>query len=173
MILGDPYKFAVITQEIKEWNTCNTFCNGVLLFCIDGEIFPKTIDTATLTYELSGYEKKLTTIVDDNKLYNMQKEEAFVCIYDLVHPEDWDIDNDYRFDFSPETLSNANGDCKVFVVSNGENVRIMAASEIKYNKEESRHELDNIAISDTTIKVEEFHEIMSALKSYIDDYKML
>ncbi len=171
MIVGDPYKFAVITQEIKEWNTCNTFCNGVLLFCIDGEIFPKTIDTATLTYELSRYVEKLATIVVDRKLYDMLKEEAFVSMYNLVYPEDWDIGNDYRFDFSPE--SNANGDCKVFVVSNGEYVRVMAASEIKYNKEESRHELDNIAISDITITVEEFHEIISALKSYIDDYRML
>ena len=169
MILGDPYKFAVIIEAIKEWNTCTTFCNGVLFFCIDGDIFPKAIDTATLTCELSLYEEKFTTIIVNHELYDMPKEEAFVCIYNLVHPEDWDIDNDYRFDFSPETLSNAN--CKVFVVSNGEYVRIMAASELLYNKEESRHELDNILIAETIITVSEFHEIISALNSYVDDWK--
>ena len=167
MILGDPYKFAVIIQVIKEWNTCSTFCNGVLLFCIDGDIFPKAIDTATLTCELSRYEEKFNTIVVNHELYNMPKEEAFSRIYNLVHPEDWDIDNDYRFDFSPETF---NDNCKVFVISNGEYVRIMAASELLYNKEESRHELDNILIGETNITVREFYDIISALNSYLDDW---
>ena len=52
MILGNPYKFSVFISTIKEWNIDNEFCNGVLLFCIDGNIFPKKIVTATLKCEI-------------------------------------------------------------------------------------------------------------------------
>ena len=43
MILGNPYKFSVFISTIKEWNIDNEFCNGVLLFCIEGNIFPKKL----------------------------------------------------------------------------------------------------------------------------------
>ena len=31
MIIGDPYKFAILSGVINEWNIDDTFCNGVLL----------------------------------------------------------------------------------------------------------------------------------------------
>ena len=56
MILGNPYKFAIIIQIIKQWNkeesADNPFCNGVLLFCIDGNIYTEEILTATLKTEV-------------------------------------------------------------------------------------------------------------------------
>lgn len=34
MIIGDPYKFAILSGIFKEWNMDDTFCNGFLLcFC--------------------------------------------------------------------------------------------------------------------------------------------
>lgn len=48
MILGDPYKFAILSGMIDEWNIDHVFCNGILLFCVDGDIYPREIVTATL-----------------------------------------------------------------------------------------------------------------------------
>lgn len=165
MIFGNPYNFAIITQPIKEWNEDDTFLNGVLLFCVDGKIFPKNIVNATLKFELSGYEEKLNNLVVDNKLYNTARDTAFRCIYNLVYPNDRDTtDNDYRFDFSPEIFSDIN--CKVFAISNGESIRLMAAANLVYNKVESRHILDDVEVSETTIPIKEFQEIISQLKHY-------
>lgn len=43
MILGNPYKFLIFISTIKEWNIDSAFNNGVLLFGIDGNIFPKKL----------------------------------------------------------------------------------------------------------------------------------
>ena len=37
MISGNPYKFAVLSGVINEWNLDDTFGNGVLLICINGD----------------------------------------------------------------------------------------------------------------------------------------
>lgn len=74
MIVGDPYRFAIDMQKIEEWNYCedNTFLNGVLLFFIDGTIFPTEIKTATLTSELmplKTIEERHYVIITNN--YNI------------------------------------------------------------------------------------------------------
>ena len=145
MILGNPYKFSVFISTIKEWNIDNEFCNGVLLFCIEGNIFPKKIVTATLKYELQLLKEKLRNLITNERLYNMQRDKAFAEIYNITFPEDISIDNDYRFDITPESFADEN--CYVFAVSNGKKVRIMA-TKLNYIVEESRHELSNVDISD-------------------------
>ncbi|MBW4846121.1 MULTISPECIES: Imm42 family immunity protein [unclassified Lacrimispora] len=98
MILGDPYKFSIIIDTIKEWNIDDAFCNGVLIFCVDGNLFPKEIVTATFKGEVQLLKKNFKYLTVDEDLYNMQKDKAFVEIYNITFPEDVDIDNDYRFD---------------------------------------------------------------------------
>lgn len=171
MIIGNPYKFAIIIQRIDEWNTTNlndTFCNGVLLLCINGELFPKSLDTATLSTEQIFWRKQLENIVVNHELYQLPTYELFVSIYNLVFPTDLDIDNDYRFDFSPQTLCPTNSGCHIFVVSNGENIRILA-SELKYNIEESVHKLIDISITETVIMIDEFHNFFSQAIDYINE----
>ena len=94
MILGNPYKFSVFISTIKEWNIDNEFCNGVLLFCIDGNIFPKKIVTATLKCEIQLLKEKLRNLITNERLYNMQRDKAFAEIYNITFPEDISIDND-------------------------------------------------------------------------------
>ena len=150
MILGNPYKFSVFISTIKEWNIDNEFCNGVLLFCIEGNIFPKKIVTATLKYEIQLLKEKLRNLITNERLYNMQRDKAFAEIYNITFPEDISIDNDYRFDITPESFADEN--CYVFAVSNGKKVRIMA-TKLNYIVEESRHELSNVDISETFIEI--------------------
>lgn len=163
MILGNPYKFSVFISTIKEWNIDNEFCNGVLLFCIDGNIFPKKIVTATLKCEIQLLKEKLRNLITNESLYNMQRDKAFAEIYNITFPEDISIDNDYRFDITPESFADEN--CYVFAVSNGKEVRIMA-TKLNYIVEESRHELSNVDISETFIEIEDLNQIISQLEIY-------
>lgn len=163
MILGNPYKFSVFISTIKEWNIDNEFCNGVLLFCIEGNIFPKKIVTSTLKYEIQLLKEKLRNLIINERLYNMQRDKAFAEIYNITFPEDISIDNDYRFDITPESFADEN--CYVFAVSNGKEVRIMA-TKLNYIVEESRHELSNIDISETFIEIEDLNQIISQLEIY-------
>ena len=161
MILGNPYKVSVFISTIKEWNIDNEFCNGVLLFCIDGNIFPKKIVTATLKCEIQLLKEKLRNLITNERLYNMQRDKAFAEIYNITFPEDISIDNDYRFDITPESFADEN--CYVFAVSNGKEVRIMA-TKLNYIVEESRHELSNVDISETFIEIEDLNQIISQLE---------
>lgn len=163
MILGNPYKFSVFISTIKEWNIDNEFCNGVLLFCIEGNIFPKKIVTATLKCEIQLLKEKLRNLITNERLYNMQRDKAFAEIYNITFPEDISIDNDYRFDITPESFADEN--CYVFAVSNGKEVRIMA-TKLNYIVEESRHELSNVDISETFIEIEDLNQIISQLEIY-------
>lgn len=63
MILGNPYNFSVFISTIKEWNVDNEFFNGVLLFSINGNIFPEKIVTATLKCEVRLLKEKLKNLV--------------------------------------------------------------------------------------------------------------
>lgn len=163
MILGNPYSFSVFINTIKEWNIDNEFCNGILLFCVDGDFFPKRIVTATLKCEIQPLKEKLMNLVVDEILYNMPKDRAFANLYSITFPEDTDIDNDYRFDISPDSFTDDN--CFIFAVSNGEKVRIVAA-ELYYNIEGSRHEVTNVDISEAYITIDELNEIIAKLDIY-------
>lgn len=44
MLIGNPYQFSIFVDVIKEWNQDKTsYRNGVLLFCVDGQLFPKEV----------------------------------------------------------------------------------------------------------------------------------
>lgn len=163
MILGNPYKFSIIISTINEWNIDGTFCNGILLFCVDGNFYPKEVIAATLKCEVQLLKKKLKNLTIDEELFNMQKDEAFVKIYNITFPSDTDIDNDYRFDITPQLFSDNN--CYVFAVSNGSQLRIMA-SRLNYILEDSIHDLESIQISETFIDIRELNKIVSELDSF-------
>lgn len=163
MILGNPYKFSIFINTIKEWNVDETFCNGVLLFCIDGNLFPKEIVTASLTCEIPPLKEKLMHLTINEKLYNMSTDKAFIEIYNSTFPEDVNVVNNDCFDITPLSFSDCN--CYVFAVSNGKKVRIMAAK-LNYIVSDSRHELNKINISETYLSMTELDEIIKNLDIY-------
>ena len=156
MIIGDPYKFAILSGVINEWNIDDTFCNGVLLFCVNGDIYPKEVVTATLRCEIEYLKQKLRNLTTDKRLYILPPQQAFAEIYGITFPEDMDSDNGDCFDITPASLSDHN--CFVFAVCDGVNIRILA-SELAYERENSRHRLENIIISETFLTVSELREI--------------
>jgi len=163
MILGDPYKFSIIIDAVNEWNVDDAFDNGILIFCIDEDFFPKEAITSTLKSEIHYLKEKLKNLTINEELYNMQKDKAFIEIYNITFPYDINIDNDYRFDISPQSF--ADNDCFVFAVSNGEQVRIMA-SKLDYIVEDSRHDLKGINVSETFIDISEINKIILEIDNF-------
>ena len=163
MIIGDPYKFAILSGVINEWNIDDTFCNGVLLFCVNGDIYPKEVVTATLRCEIEYLKQKLRNLTTDKRLYTLPPQQAFAEIYGITFPEDMDSDNGDCFDITPASLSDHN--CFVFAVCDGVNIRILA-SELAYERENSRHRLENIIISETFLTVSELREIIAVLEGF-------
>lgn len=85
MILGNPYSFSVFINTIKEWNIDNEFCNGILLFCVDGDFFPKRIVTATLKCEIQPLKEKQYYNIEESRheVTNVDISEAYITIDEL------------------------------------------------------------------------------------------
>lgn len=79
MRTGSPYKFAVFADVVEEWNdNSGVFKNGVLLFCVDGHLFPQEVVTATLSSEMQPFRESLMNIKVNKNLFNMPKERAYI-----------------------------------------------------------------------------------------------
>ena len=163
MLLGNPYKFAIFMQTVKEWNIDEAFFNGVLLFFINGNKYPKEILTATLNCEINILNEKFKNIAFNEEIFYKEKEKAFKQIYNITFPEDISLNNDYQFDITPLSFSDAN--CYIFAVSNNIQVRILAAK-LEYVRENSRHILENAVIDETFISVHKMKEISNKLNKY-------
>ena len=163
MTLGNPYKFAILIDRIDDWNIDDAFCNGLLLLCVNGTIFPDEILTATLQHEIEPLKQNLLNLATDQRLYALPSYQAFVEIYNITFPEDIDVANDYRFDITPSLLSDSN--CFIFAVGDGENVRILA-SKLDYDTENSKHKLQDINVCEAFLSVAELKEIISGLENF-------
>lgn len=162
MLIGNPDCFAVIFDVVESWNVNRSFQNGILFLAVNGEIFPKEIQSATLSCEFSELTDSLKNIPVDKRIFSMPTEKAYSKIYNLVFPENWDIDNDYRYMISTPSFSD--NDYLIFSVSNGEKIRILA-SHPDYCKEESIHILDGVQIIETFIDISDLNKITDKLSN--------
>ena len=166
MVLGDPDYFSIFCETIKEWNVDGAYGNGILLFCLNGQLYPPEIMSTLLNCEVWPLREKLRNIAQDEQMYSMEKEKAFIEMFNVTFPdflEDESCNNDYRFEISPYALEDYH--CFAFAVSNGKSVRILAAK-LNYNKEVSRHELNNIEVNEVYISHEELEKIASGLEGF-------
>lgn len=160
MIIGNPDTFAIFIHPIKEWCS-ESISNGILFISIDGKLFPNEIYNSTLDVDYIYLKESLMNIPIDESLYNMKKDKAFKTIYNIVYPSIFDdTDSDYRFDL---TMQSTNDNNRIFAVSNGKSIRIMA-SKLTYNSGEAKHILANANISETFISIDEMNDIISKLK---------
>jgi len=171
VLIGNPYQLAFLVEVVAYWNQngVSPFYNGILLICVDGEMYPKQLNTATLSVDIPCLESVLTNVAIDEKLFNLDKDTAYKKMHKATFPSWRDIergvDNDYQYDLSPQSFSDC--DCIAFVVSNGEQVRILVA-QLYYDREESAYDIENIDISEAYVTLSEIKEIVSELKTIID-----
>ena len=154
LIVGNPYSFSVFFEVINNWNTSNTnFNNGVLLLTIDGTVFPREILVSTLSRELWLLCYQLKNIVIQKELFSMEKNCAFMKIYDLVHPKSIDDEYEYSFSITPDSFSDNR--YYVFAVGNGDQVRILACNQLKQSTVESGAIENDLIVKDTIISLKE------------------
>ncbi len=163
MIIGDPDIFAIVADVVESWNSDKSFNNGLLFLSINGVFFPKEIIDSTLNTEVYELIKNLENIKENINLFQMSKEEAFVYIYKLIFPEDYNVDSDYSYNITPFVLWD--NSYYVFMVSkDGEN-RILA-SKLQYLKEECVHNLQELEVIETYISAEKLQEMLEKLKLF-------
>lgn len=172
MILGNPYRFSIFLDVVENWNTKGSysFYNGMLVFCIDGKVFPNRLVNATLGSEVPNLIRQFSQVSINPKFFDMKKREAFLEIYHITHSDDIDIDGDYSYDVTPYSFEDIN--CFVFAVSNGEQVRILA-SYLEYRPEEGIHEMANIEITEAYISVDDMAELISKLNTQLSQQVLL
>lgn len=162
MVLGNPYVFSIVLDVVDKWNSKDSysFYNGILAFCIGGEIFPRKMLCATLGSEVPNLVEQFSKIPVNEILFDMKKEEAFLKIYYITYPDDIDIDidNDYSYDITPYCFGDINS--YVFAVSNGQQVRILASS-LEHGLE------DNIEITEAVISINDMDEVISKLRTQL------
>lgn len=164
MIVGNPNVFSIMFDVVDEWNNDTTFNNGLLFMSIDGKIFLSELTTATLNVELPQLIENLKSPAENKEIFHMEKKDAFTYIYGLTFPSDWDMDNDYSYDITPNEFGDRN--CYVFMVSNRDKIRILAASELQYIKEESTHDLQDINVVEAYISKEELERMAEKLNMF-------
>jgi len=163
MIIGNPDKFAILTDIVKEWSD-TSWRNGIFFFCISGELFPKEILNVTFNSEVWKLKEKLQKPSINEELFNAEKRKAFIELCRITFPENCDIDNDYQYYLSPSTLGDFG--YLAFIVSNGVQIRIMA-SKVNYIINESTHDLNNLEISETFVTTGELEEIFGELRVWL------
>ena len=87
MIIGDPYKFAVMFDRVNNWNPSLTDHNGFFALCIDGRLFPDEIENAVISAAVRDIIKFLSEIPVNKKIFGLDAKDAILILYDLVYPE--------------------------------------------------------------------------------------
>lgn len=168
MLIGDPYKFAVLFDRVKNWNASLTDYNGFFAFCINGRLFPDEIENAVISAGVIDIKESLSEIPDNGVLFDMDAKDAVCILYDLVYPEydDEKSDeenkaNDFRYLLSIEEMVDDN--YFVFAVEKEEQIRILGIK-VEYDFEEKRVVLDNSEISEVILEKEEIKRIIIQLE---------
>lgn len=162
MIIGDPYKFAVIFDRVNEWNDALADDNGFFALCIDGKMFPNIVINACVFSSVYDVVDSLNSIPVNEEIYEMNKEKALMSLYELVYPDfDNDYDNDYRYLLSTPDLTDLR--YLVFAVEGKGKIKLLA-TKTEYDFEEERDIFDNSEITEIILEKDEINKIIRQLE---------
>ncbi len=175
MLIGDPYKFAVLFDRVENWNPSTTDNNGFFALCIDGRLFPDEIENAVVSVGVRDIKESLSGIPVNEEIFGMDAKDAILILYDLVYPEydddksdEENRDNDFRYLLSTEELVDDN--YLVFAVEKERKIRILG-TKAEYDFEEKRDILDNSEIAEIILEKEEINKIISQLEKMEQFFK--
>ena len=166
MIIGDPYKFAIMFDRVKEWNDSKSGDNGFFSFCIDGKMFPDIVINAILSVSVNDIKTSLIGIPANEKIYDMDKSTTIKTLYQLVYP-DLESKNDYRYLLS--TTDFTDNDNFIFAVEGKGMIRILAAK-LVYDFVESTHIFDDVEITEIILEKEEINKIIIQLEEVMKSF---
>ncbi len=175
MLLGDPFKFSILIDAVKEWCYSNEISGGVMIITVDGFMFPADeVLNISLDCAVSELIESLKEIPVNKEVFNLKdKDSAFKEIYNLVYcnhiyPDDDSIEEDWRYKIAPMEFFDK--DLSVFAVSDGESVRILA-SKLRYIKKYSCHKLNNITIREAYVSCADIDLMIIRLNEWLNYYE--
>ena len=179
MLIGNPYKFAIIFDRVAAWNASLSDNNGCFSFCIDGKLFPDIAINAILSVSVKEVKNSLGDIPVNEEIFDMDAKDAIPILYDHVYPEfddeksdEENKDCDYRYLISID--ESVDDDYYVFAVEKDEKIRILGAKGV-YDFEEKSLSFDNSEIAEIILEKEEINQIIvqleEAMKLYDFSYK--
>ena len=167
MIIGEPYRFAIIFDRVDEWNDReSSLNNGVLFISVNGMLFPNILSTATLSVDINNLVKMFNSLesqIVDNKLFNKDKTLLFKSLFNKTFPIDTNIDNDYTYYITPPTLQDEH--YFIFGVRGNDSVRILACK-LEYSEILFEYCLDDINVEDATVSLSQLLNISEYLSEY-------
>lgn len=175
MVIGDPYRLAFIVERMPIWEPQNdSFRNGIMFLCVSGEVYPKDVRTTTFFSELPdilGEGSALMNVAVDRELYAMPSDELLAYLENITYPEDIDTDNDYRFIVPFTEISDRGFD--VFVLSDGENVRVLVGQSVNRRLSPNGFIVDDgrELAGETQITLHELESIRVALADFYNSLK--
>lgn len=165
MVIGDPYKFSILFDRVKSWNVSLNDNNGFFGVSIDGKMFPDMVINAIIPVSLFELKNSLSGIPVNEEIYNLETNDAFKALYNLVYPKNDDY-NDYRYELATADLTDNNN--LIFAVCGKEKVKIFAAK-LEYDIEESCHIFNESALREVILDKSEVNQIIREIEKTIKD----
>ncbi|MBQ9513291.1 MAG: hypothetical protein IJR58_08870 [Lachnospiraceae bacterium] len=174
MVFGDPNRFAVIVKVIDEWNEKRElrsrlkFYNGILIFCVDGFLFPQVeVAVSSLCVDVPWFIRLIECVPNADKydLFELDKVDTFCFLLNNSFSDTKENDDVRYFLVSPPTLSDKQN--MIFFIKKDNMFRIIA-SHVEYDLERSDYYLGSNIIRETYISVNEIEPIIEGLKGFIE-----
>ncbi|WP_082305955.1 immunity 42 family protein [Achromobacter piechaudii] len=177
MVIGDPYKFAVLVQNIPEWGS-DSYRNGLFHLIVDGKMFPDELSTATLDVEFGELKNShaLISLPENCEMFRKKKVDAFEIMLGLAYPnyrcgdvdDRQDLSNDFRYKVSGPNAEDQG--CHVFCVVCNEEARVLGAkvSELITDKDGTRYwvNIQNYDVFEAIVSIADIKQIVQQLSDY-------
>lgn len=177
MIIGDPYKFAFIIDEVSEWSN-GSFRNGIFFVVINGILFPSEVENCTLNSDLylffEARPSSLVRMPANDKLFIMNKEELFNKLYDSLGSDE--IYHDGRFSgslgeiFKFSTTTMEDQGYYLFSIRNENSLRFIAANIGQTSNFESNESSLSHVIYDSLFELNYIEDKLIKLKNYYENH---
>jgi hypothetical protein len=176
MIIGDPFKFAILAERIPAWNIVGdtSFVEGVLFMSIDGTLYPNEMTSVTLNSDLGHVfwfpNHALLTLPENGRMFELEKRSAFTELFKCACPcilegdDREDVDNDYTYMVATTSIRDQGGE--IYLVRCGDMVRVLAGTVSLVSRgNEKIYEISE-KISECFISVDEMKKIVEELKNF-------
>jgi len=167
MLIGNPYKFAIYAELVKEWNDKGaTWHNGLLYLYVDGTPFPDEAYTATFEVDIRKLIYRLSSIGINKELFNEVQAKAYEKMCDIAFQISNESDIWHQNLISPPTLYDYN--YYIFAVSDGKQIRILAARPDEKDEYEDGYRLilQNLKIKEAFIPCEYLEKMLLELENW-------
>lgn len=163
MVAGNPDTFAVITEKVSNWRA-DPKISGMLHVCVNGVAYPRKPRATDVERDIVSLFDEKTSAFScpkiSRKLFEMKGRKLFNRLREMRFPKyyssDCAADEDRRFD--AVFIGPATANYHVFVVSDGQDVRVLIGRRKKKKHGGRLRYLDDVVLS-----AEEYQRTVSRL----------